>query len=45
VLILKEQKDREKLSAHGKRVIKALKKELQRLEKVMAEMGLLLRKK
>ena len=47
VLTLKEQKCLEKLPAQDQREIKALKKELQRREKAMAEMAalLVLRKK
>ena len=47
VLTLKEQKELEKLRAQDPREIKALKKELQRKEKAMAEMAalLVLRKK
>jgi len=47
VLTLKEKKELEKLRAQDQRKIKALKKELQRKEKAMAEMAglLVLRKK
>ncbi len=47
VLTMAEQKQLEKLRAHGQREIKALKQELQLKEKVMAEMAalLVLRKK
>jgi len=47
VLTLKEKKELEKFRAHDQREIKALKKELQRKEKAMAEIAalLVLRKK
>jgi len=47
VLTMAEQKELERLRAHDQREIKALKKELQRKEKAMAEMAalLVLRKK
>ena len=45
MLTLKEQKGLEKLRAQDQREIKALKKELQRKEKAMAEMALLVLRK